>query len=191
MTEELKELVSKADCGDYTAQIQLMEMAQEKQDAGFYQEAAELFKLAAMAYRISASRSGTQAAEATGRLWWQERVLNMYRGWIARYTNPLPSQMQELAASDLSKVEHAFMQVYRLKDEVFEPLMRHLENELMARDVEMCAPGGTMNRHFIYMLKGRDYGNDFYKAFPNEVDIRVALDPIVDEVLKRLRKEGE
>ncbi len=188
MTEELKKLVSKADCGDNTAQKQLMEMAQEKQDAGSYEEAAGLFKLAAMAYRISSSRSGTQAAEATGKLWWQERVLTMYREWIARYTTPVPSRMPELTDCDLSEVEHAFMQVYRLRNQVFGPLMRHLDNELMARDVEMCAPGGTMNRHFIYMLKGRDYGNDFYEAFPNEVDIRVALDPIVDEVLKRYRK---
>ena len=57
----------------------------------------------------------------------------------------------------------------------------------MAQDVEMFAPGGTMSRHFIHMLKGRNCDNGFYEAFTNEVDIRVALDPIVDDVLKRYR----
>jgi len=186
MNEELKGIVSKADRGDSEAQKELMAMAQEKQNARDYKEAAELFRLAAMAYRITASREGSLAGEAGSHGRWLERVLDMYRDWIARYTTPLSPRMQELADKDLNAVEHAFFQVYRLKDDVYRPLMRHLQDELIKRDVEMCAPGGTMNRHFIYMLKGRNYGNEFYEAFPNEVDIRVALDPIADEVLNRL-----
>ncbi|MEI6827468.1 MAG: hypothetical protein WCK54_17880, partial [Desulfuromonadales bacterium] len=77
MTEEIKQLVSKADRGDINSLNQLMKMAQDEQNRGNYKESSELFKFAAMAYRINASRQFSIASEAKEECDWINKVIKV------------------------------------------------------------------------------------------------------------------
>ena len=178
MTDELKELVSKADRGDSAAQKQLMDMAQAKQAAGAFQEAAELFKLAAMAYRIGASRQSSQAAEAAGRCSWMEGVLELYREWIAAYTKPVAPRINRLKRHK-ENFDRPILSMRR-EGGKYGFMLSYLERQLMEHDIEICT-GGTINRHFYYMVQRREHFTDFM----DDIDIRVVLDPLADEVMRR------
>lgn len=182
MNVELKELVSKADRGDTDAQRQLMDMAKEKESAGEYQEAAELFKLAAMAYRIAASRNSTQAAELGSACRWQEKVLQFYRDWIKNYATPVEPRINRFDKDSVSSEVGVFILALR-RDEKFRDMVRYLEVELMKHDVEFCT-GSMINRHFYYMAIQKE----FFKEFMHEIDMRVVLDPLSDEVMRMCRR---
>lgn len=73
------------------------------------------------------------------------------------------------------------------EDGEFGHMLRYLEKLLSDHGVEWCAPGGTINRHFYYMVQRRE---DF-REFMDDINIRVVLDPICDEVMRRLLSEDE
>lgn len=179
MNNELKELVSKADQGDKNAQKQLMQLAQEKQDAGEYEEAAELFKLGAMAYRIAASFEGSLVDDEKMKSYSLEKIIQYYREWIVNYTHPVEPRINTLTREGLaSEASSTILQLRR--DEVFRGMVRYLEEQLMIHGVDLCT-GSTLNRHLYHMVLQE---NDFWK-FMHDIDVRIALDPIADEIMKR------
>lgn len=181
MNDELKELISKADCGDGAAQQELVKRGDEASKAGDHEQAAYLYKMAAMAYRIAASREGTLAGEASGKLWWKEQVLEMYRAWIAKYTRPLAPRINTLTRKQLADdASHHILGLRR--DDKFRPLVRYLEEQLMNHDVDFCT-GSTINRHIYYMAKQQ---SESFWDFKHDTDVRIVLDPICDEIMYRV-----
>jgi len=184
MNDELKALIGKADCGDSEAQKELMERGDAAGSAGDHEQAAYLYKMAAMAYRISAGRQGTLSAEADGRCTWMEVVLQLYREWIATYTKPVAPRINRL-----KRIRGNFdrpILTLRRDGGKFSFMLRYLEKQLMEHDIEICAPGGTINRHFYYMVNQ----HEAFTGFMNDIDVRVVLDPIADEVLRQITLEG-
>lgn len=183
MTEELKKLISKADCGDNAARKELMKRGDDAGRAGDHEQAACLYRMAAMAYRIGEGRNSTKASKADRRCSWMEGVLLLYQEWIAVYTRPLTPRINRLKRFK-GYFDHS---VFSLRREggKFGFMLRYLERQLLEHDIEICT-GATINRHFYYMVQQRE---DF-KGFMNDIEMRVVLDPLADEVLRRCQQEA-
>lgn len=180
MSDDLKELVSKADRGDESAQGQLMDMAREKESAGEYKEAAELFKLAAMAYRIASSRKGGLLADAYRSCAKFVRTIRYYDEWVKKYTKPLAPRINRLR-NHKGTFDRPILSMWR-EDSEYCSMLHFLEDKLREHDIEICAPGGTINRHFWAITQQREG----FREFMNDIDVRIVLDPITDEVMKRM-----
>jgi hypothetical protein len=178
MTDELKELISKADRGDGAAQKELMTRGDDVSSAGDHEQAAYLYKMAAMAYRIEVSRVGTRASEASGQSSWMDGVQQLYLEWIAAYTKPVAPRINRLNRHE-GDFDRPIMSMRR-EGGKYGFMLRYLERQLMEHDVEICT-GAGINRHFYYMVQQREG----YKEFMNDVEMRVVLDPLADEVMRR------
>lgn len=183
MDDSIKEIISKADRGDGAAQKELMDMGQEASGRGDHEQAAYLFKMAAMAYRIAASRSSgvlADTAQTCGRF---ATTIRYYDEWVKKYTRPLAPRINRLKRHK-GNFDRPILSMWREGSE-FSRKLRFLEKQLFDRGIEICAPGGTINRHFYYMVRQ----HDAFKGFRDDIEIRVVLDPICDEVMERLKTE--
>jgi hypothetical protein len=183
MTDELKVLISRADTGSREAQHELIQRGDTASEAGDHQQAAYLYKMAAMASRIAAGRNNSLAVEALGKQAYLQRVLYLYEDWSAAYTKPDEPRINmlrkmECTFSDDMTPERAIMTLRRSEGK-WRFMVRYLEDQLTEHDVELCT-GNTINRHFVRMVRRADYLGDMI----DKVCFRVVLDPICDEVLR-------
>ncbi|MGE3550052.1 MAG: hypothetical protein AB7I29_09180 [Geobacter sp.] len=184
MNNELKELISKADKGDSGAQRELMDCGDSAAAAGDHEQAAHLYKMAAMAYRIAVSRTNGTLADTAHTCARFARTIKLYDDWIRTYTRPRAPRINALKRRKLaSEASSCILQLRR--DKEYAPLVRYLEEKLDEHGIHFCAPGGTINRHFYYMATQRE---DFLE-FMHDIDLRVALDPLSDKILKMIEKE--
>jgi len=138
-----------------------------------------LFRLAAMAYRIAEGRTSgilADTARTCGRF---AATIRLYDEWVKKYTRPVAPRINRLKRFK-GDFDGPVFKLLR-DDGEFGSMLRHLENLLMDHDVEFCT-GSTINRHFYYMVQQRDPFWDFI----HDIDMRVVLDPIADEVLRML-----
>lgn len=179
MSDELKELISSADKGSTAAQRELMQRGDAASAAGDHQQAAYLYKMAAMAYRIEATRTDGKLTDATHNYVRELMKVRYYDEWVKAYTAPKAPRILELSEKKLASEASSFILRLR-RDKHFGGRVSYLERVLAEKGVYFCAPGGTINRHFHAMINQRE---DFI-AFMHDIDIRVVLDPICDEVLR-------
>lgn len=182
MTENLKELVSRADRGDGAAQQELMKRGDDAGKAGDHEQAAYLYRMAAIAYRIDAGRISGILADTANTCAWFARTIRYYDEWIKKYTKPVAPRINRLKRfkRNFDTPIHTMMR----DGGEYEAKVRYLEKVLMEHDVEFCT-GSRINKHFYYMVQQHEY----FKGFMNDIDLRVVLDPIVDEVLRRCLQE--
>ncbi len=179
MNDDLKELISSADKGSKQAQRELMQRGDAASEAGDHQQAAYLYKMAAMAYRMDATRIDGKLADATFNYARELMKVRYYDEWVKEYTTPKAPRILELTDKQLAS--EASSCILRLRrDKQFGGRVNYLERVLEEKGVYFCAPGGTINRHFHAMINQR---GDFLE-FMHDIDIRVVLDPICDEVLR-------
>ena len=179
MNEELKELISSADKGNTDAQRELMQRGDAASEAGDHQQAAFFYKMAAMAYRMDAGRIGGLLADAASAAGNFARTISFYEEWVAKYANPVPPRINELSEMKIAREASSCILSLR-RDKSFFRKVQYLESKLAEHGKHFCAPGGTINRHFYYMINQRE---DFIE-FMHDIDIRIVLDPICDEVLR-------
>ncbi|MGD9686431.1 MAG: hypothetical protein AB7U43_05595 [Desulfobacter sp.] len=182
MGEDLKELISSADKGNTEAQRELMQRGDAASEAGDHHQAAYLYKMAAMAYRIDASRIGGILADMARQGALLSQTVSYYDQWAKKYTKPVAPRINRLKRHK-GNFDVPILTMWREKNE-YGRMLRYLENKLMRHGIEICAPGGTINRHFYYMVHQRER----YREFMNDVEFRVVLDPICDEVLNMCEK---
>lgn len=182
MNQELNELISRADRGDNAAQQELMTRGDEAGKAGDHEKAAYLYRMAAIAYRINAGRISGVLSDTAGTCAWFARTIGYYDEWIKKYTKPVAPRINRLRRFKRIFDSHIF--AMRSDGGEFQAKVRYLERVLKKHDVEFCT-GGRINRHFYYMVRQDDY----FKGFMNDIELRVVLDPIADEVLCRCLQE--
>lgn len=183
MGETIKELVSKADKGDTEAQRELMQRGDAASEAEDHQQAAYMYKMAAMAYRINASRVLGRLLDSSRNHAEQLMTVHYYDAWIRDYTAPKAPRINELIEKKLAREASDCILSLR-RDERFKGQVRYLESRLDEHGIHFCAPGGTINRHFYAMVNQREN----FTGFMNGTDVRVVLDPICDEVLRMCNK---
>ena len=176
-----RNLTSEADRGSHDAQKRLMELGQQAQDAGDFAMAAKIFKDAAIAYRIAASRTGGLLADSNHNSAWLFLKTQYYEDWIKQYTQPSPPRIECLRQHN-GNFNHQIITMWRNEGK-FRTMLRYLEKKLMEHGIEFCAPGGTINRHFYHMVNQ----HEAFTGFLNDIDIRIVLDPICDEVMDRIQ----
>jgi len=184
MNDELKELISKADKGDSDAQRGLMDRGDSATAAGDHEQAAYLYKMAAMAYRISGSRTGSTLTDTAHTCARFARTIRLYDDWIKTYTRARAPRINVLKRRRMSgKASECILQLRR--DKEYAPLVRYLEEKLDEHGIHFSVPGGTINRHFYYISEQREN----LRGFMHDIDLRVALDPLSDKILKMIEKE--
>lgn len=182
MDDQLEELVSRADRGDAAAQKELMERGDQASSAGEHEQAAYLYKMAAIAYRIEGGRTSSILADTTHSCAWLVKTVRYYDEWVKKYTVPVAPRINRLK-------EHKGnfdrpIGAMRTEKGDYKTMLHYLKKKLMEHDIEICT-GATINRHFYYMVNQREP----FTEFMNDINVRVVLDPICDEVASRLEAE--
>lgn len=180
MSDELKKLISKADLGDSKAQKELMKRGDAASSAGDHEQAAFLYKMAAMAYRIAEGRTGGVLSDLARRCSWLSHSVKYYDEWIKKYTKPVAPRINRLKRFK-GDFDRPILTMWKGGGEDGDRL-HYLQNKLREHDIEICAPGGTINRHFYYMV----HRHEGFRDFMDDIDMRVVLDPICDEVVRRI-----
>lgn len=185
MDDQLKELVSRADRGDAAAQKELMERGDQASSAGEHEQAAYLYKMAAIAYRIAGGRTSGILADTAHTCAWFAKTLGYYDEWVKKYTVPVAPRINRLKEHK-GNFDQPIGAMWREKD-AYKTMLHYLQKKLMEHDIEICT-GATINKHFYYMVNQREP----FTEFMNDINVRVVLDPICDEVarLMEIEKNG-
>jgi hypothetical protein len=185
--DDYNELVRQSTRGDDDATKKLFSLGEERASAGDFLGASEAFKDAAIAYRIARSREKGSRESSQNASRYDEAIRDMYRDWIVANPHgakPLPIDQQEAGWLDRFPTTE-FIDL--AKESPFDIIYYHLENELSRRGVEFFSPGGSIQRRVSQIAKvmiGMNV-NAEYSQLLGDIEIRVPMDLIVDEVTRR------
>ena len=194
--KDLEELIKEAKRGQRDAQKALFELAEEHFTRNDFEKAANLFKESARAYRIDAFSNRTIAEENQAK---SEQAVSdlglckqLYKQWFERYQDKLAPTFEvtgEIPSEYILKVVVEEL----LPNEAFAPHFLYLVEELTARGYVFYSPGGTIQRRVMGLLDfllNKKTENDRYTDLVKDVEIRVALDPLAEEVIKRYGEQN-
>ena len=180
MRDCFEELINKADRGDREAQKEMIQCGDEASRAGEHEKAAFLYKMAAKACRMELERAHEQIVEARRESAWLQGVLQLYRDWVATYTKsvaPRINQLRHFKHESDGPISSLFREGGK-----FEFIFNYLEQQLMNRRIQIDA-GADINRQFHLLVTHSEH----FKALMHDTDMRIALDPLSDELLRRVK----
>jgi hypothetical protein len=186
MNEHYEEISRLATKGDANALRDLFKIAEGHESEECFQKATISFRDAAIAYRISAFRNLARAEEAEQQVAQLSVNCDVYKKWIESNPNgmrKLPYQIPGITTQHIKKVVVDQL----VKDESFAPIFKFLYYSLSALEMEFFSPGGTLQRR-AYWLVGEVFGfegREDAAKFLNDISVRVCLDLLADEVVRR------
>jgi|GEM_PF-588818 len=186
MNSSINDFVERINKGDRDAVRELFDFGRQLEGEGKFQEAAEAFREVAITYRIWASRNQTFAEDAESRAMWSATVRNIYKKWIEDNPTgpvPLPYRVPGVTASQILNV------VSQLFDEdSLAPILRFLEESLIATGVQFFSPGGTFERYLLGLMQevfGLHEYHNYYEPELKNTAVRIGVDIIANEVIQR------
>ena len=187
MDRDYEELVRQTTKGNEDALTALFALGERYSKEGRLEEAVQVFKDSAISYRIAASRNRSKALEEKSFAERQSRLLEKYLQWIADNPAGLRPWPLDPIGVDPGYI-HGLVNGELQGDERCMDLFYCLESELHRAGFEFSSPGLSPMR-CIWLLLERLFG--FGDGFPgldpylNKVQLRVLLDPIADEIVRR------
>ena len=183
--DEVSRLATK---GDRDAQNRLMEWAEAYLEAGDTARAAEVFREAAICYRIAAFRARTEVGEAGQKQWRAEAMTRMVLQWAQECMDA--GRLPEHSCPGITGEQVRDIVIDELmSDWHYSWVFLQLQRRLQGRGIEFFSPGGSIQRHVWVLVEcilglRRDFPEDYW-LYQRYADIRVLVDPIVDEVIRR------
>lgn len=188
-SEEYKELSKKADKGDKHALRELFNLADKIRAEGSYQQAAEIFRDTAISYRISAFRNLARAEQAESESAWLKKVEQIYQRWLEGNLQGMRSIPYVAAGVDAEIIRKVIVDQL-ITDPDFQPVFGFLYAKLADLGMEFYSPGGSIQRKAIYLLlEIFGLSENGYSEYLKNIDVRVGLDLISDEIINRSRQE--
>jgi len=189
MNDEYENLKSRAVRGEKDSLRELFALADEYKNQGKLQKAVEAFRESAVAYRISGFRNLNRAETAESQSAWQTKVNEIYRRWIENNPNglrKLPFPACGLTTEDIRQIV-----VHDLfSDGSFDDIFWFLESKLGSLGMQFFSPGGSIQRRVVCLLSEAFGVEDFdYAEYLSNLEVRVGLDLLADEVAKRLGQD--
>ena len=187
MDRDYEELVRQTTKGNEDALTALFALGERYSKEGRLEEAVQVFKDSAISYRIAASRNLSKAGAAEGSAARQSRLLEKYVQWITDNPAGLRPWPLDPIGVDSGYIHGLVMGELQM-DERCMDLFQCLESELYRAGFEFSSPGLSPIR-CIWLLLERLFG--FGDGWPgldpylDKVQIRVLLDPIADEIVRR------
>ena len=192
MSENYEEISRLATKGDNDAIRELFKLAELRESEGNFKDASILFRESAIAYRISASRNLARIDDVHQEIIRLMVASDIYKKWIESNPNgmrKLPYQIPGITTQHIKKVVVDQL----VKDESFAPIFKFLYYSLSALEMEFFSPGGTLQRR-AYWLVGEVFGfegREDASKFLNDISVRVCLDLLADEVVRRYQIHQE
>ena len=184
-SEEYKELSKKADKGDNHALRELFNLADKFHAEGSYQQAANIFRDTAIAYRISAFRNLACAEHAESESAWLKKVEQIYQRWLEGNPQGMRSIPYVAEGVDLESIRTVIVDQLT-SDPDFQPVFRFLYAKLSDLGMEFYSPGGSIQRKVIcLLLELFGLSENGYSEYLKNGDVRVGLDLISDEIINR------
>jgi len=188
MDDQYKDLSSRACKGDNDALHELFNLAQQYETDGNYQKSTEIFRDSAIAYRITASRNGTNAGSAESQVLWLEVKELIYQKWI-EYN---PDGLRELPypASGITDEDIRHLVIDQLlKEDTYMDTFRFLEESLADAGMKFSSPGGSFQRRLCGVL-GEVFGLcPLHCQYFQSSAVRVGLDIVAQIVMKRYKED--
>ena len=186
MDKEYKALERRALEGDSAAIRELFRYGEKQNKEKNYSEAATAYRDAAIAYRISASRNLERAEDAERRVRWSTFKEEIYQNWIK--DNPNGLRDLPFPESWISKecIRNIVVEEL-LDDDLFSQYFYYLQVVLSEMGVRFYSPGGSIQRRVIGLL-AEYFDPDRRYSYAKTIEVRVGLDPLADEVVKRCKK---
>ena len=193
MDKQYKDLSSRACRGDNDALHELFDLAGKHEASGDFQKSTEIFRDAAIAYRITASRNGTNAESAEGLVRWLEMKEVFYRTWIEK--NPggmreLPYPASGITSEDIRRILIDEL----LQDESFSLVFSFLNDSLTEMDTKFSSPGHSLQRQLwgllIELFGLRECTSRSSQCFQN-IAVRIGLDILAHVIMKRCQDASD
>ncbi len=188
--DEFKELSSRAARGEKEALRSLFAVADQYENNGNFEVAAKVFRDSAIVYRISAFRNLNRAEQAEAEINWHRRTTEIFRQWVTR--NPrglgrLPYPANGITTQDIRR----FIVDELLNENSFSDVFQFLEVTLESLGMRFYSPGGSLQRRTTALLSEVFGLDDFGMCeYLTNVDVRVCLDLLADEVMRRYENIG-
>lgn len=171
--------------GDQEAINELFEYAETIATTDQFEEAIAVYREVAYIFRRTASWNQLLLDEAKQLNKWHERVREIYQAWIEQ--NPQGFRKLPYIAEGFSEESIRSVLLNEMQNEEFYLGIFHfIANTLTSQGVVFSSPGGSPQRH-IWILVSKAFG-----FFPpshdvrlNNLDIRIGVDLLADEVVKR------
>lgn len=180
ITKQYDELIRQAVKGDRQAMDELFALAEAQMANEHSQDAALLFREAAIAFRISASRNLTHAMEAEGQGQWMVTVRDTYAKWIKQNPNgfrPIPRALPGITHDFIARI--VLDQLPNEKE--FLDVLDLLEQALSRLGMKFYSPGGSIQRRALQLL-GEVFGLTPVSGYLRSNEVRICLDQIADAV---------
>ena len=190
MDKQYQELSRRASKGDADALFELFALAEQRKGEGNFNQATVAFRDAAIGYRTFAFRNLDRVKDADSRSAWLAEECNIYRRWIENNPNGLRELPYPAAGITRECIRHVVVDQL-LEEDSFAALFSFLLTTLSSMGVEFFSPGGSIQRRVCALL-GAVFGlegSEESECLRNTA-VRIALDPIADEVTKR-KQEGK
>jgi hypothetical protein len=183
MDEKYKELERNALRGNPDGLRELFQYAEGLNKENKDSEAIVAYRDAAIAYRVSASRNMARAEDAERHANWLTVRNEIYRKWI----EDNPDGMHDLPFSAPGITREFILKVVVEELQREDPFIRYfyyLQEVLSGMGESFSSPGGSIQRRVITLL-AEVFGLARGYSYPDSIEVRVALDPLADEVAKR------
>ena len=190
MDKQYEELSRRATKGDADALFELFALAEQRKGEGNFNQATVAFRDAAIGYRTFAFRNLDRAKDADSRSAWLAEECNIYRRWIENNPNGLRELPYPATGITRECIRHVVVDQL-LEEDSFAALFSFLLTTLSSMGVEFFSPGGSIQRRVCALL-GAVFGLEGSEEseYLRNTAVRIALDPIADEVTKR-KQEGK
>ena len=186
MSEIYEEISRLATKGDKNALRDLFKIAESYESEKSFQKATVSFRDSAIAYRISAFRNLARAEEAEQNAARLSENCEIYKKWIESNPNGLRKLPYRIPGITTQHIKEVVVDQL-VKEESFASIFMCLYYSLSALDMEFFSPGGTLQRR-AYWLVGEVFGfegREDAAKFINDLSVRVSLDLLADEVMRR------
>lgn len=160
---------------------ELFSMAETLMTNERFQDAALIFREAAISYRISASRNATHWSGAEGRAQWMVTARNIYANWIRQNPQGFSSIPRRLPG-----IDHDFIMgvalTQLLEDEYFSDVARFVDQAVSGGKEFYASAGATTMPRRIGRFVGEVYGLSPVSLYLSIQDVRIGIDQIADAV---------
>jgi hypothetical protein len=183
MDEKYNELETRALKGEPDGLRVLFRYAERLDREDKDSEAIVAYRDTAIAYRISASRNLARDEDSEKHANWLTVRNEIYRKWIE--DNPdgmrdLPFTAPGITRGFILKVVVEELQ----REATFIQYFYYLQEVLTDMGESFFSPSGSIQRRVITLL-AEVFGLARGYSYPDSIEVRVALDPLADEVAKR------
>jgi hypothetical protein len=148
---------------------------------GRFEEAASVFREAAICYRISAFRNSAATEDAEGHINQRQLIIDQYHTWVEKHQSSFSPLPRIVDGMTFEFIRTTVLNAIEEDGHMFQ-IMRFTCIAFENHGMEWFGPGGSQQRSIIWQLAIYFGLRDYQDNYLQYTDVRIGLDLLADEV---------